>query len=192
MFNNIQEGMAKITPLSFCVRQLGLRLHQLQWSGRLLDEDACEVTVGTDGEFGFQFMVERKITCTRKKVSHIPGPNQQVLVLPNIFDKNKLMEVSLDLANKSTRLASATLISGSLYSILVKYMGSKEIDPVFLVLYNVLQWLRQFSCPTNSDPECDHLIYFLMVMVQGLNPEIDGLEDVLLNKMDNAAALITH
>ena len=35
----------------------------------------------------------------------------------------------LDLARESTRPASVTLISGALYSLLVKFVGSKENDP---------------------------------------------------------------
>ena len=76
------------------------------------------------------------------------------------------MEMPVDLACKSTRLASATLIAGTLYSLLVKYVGSKENDWFFFLKpYNALQALRQFGDPTDSDPEFDHLIYFLIAMV---------------------------
>lgn len=69
--------------------------------------------------------------------------------LLDFLDKNKLMEVLIDVAKKSTRSASATLISGALYSIPVKYAGSQENDQGFpLAPYHTLQVLRQFGCPT--------------------------------------------
>ena len=72
-------------------------------------------------------------------------------------------------------------------------MGSTENDPGFsLEPYDALQVLRQFVDPTDSDPGFDYLVYFLVAIFEGLNQEINGLENVKLNKMINFAALIAH
>ena len=70
--------------------------------------------------------------------------------------------------------------------------NSFAVPGFFVKPYNALQALQQFSGSTDSDPEFDYLVYFLVAMFQGLNPEIDGLEIVMLNKMENFAALTTH
>ena len=62
-----------------------------------------------------------------------PSPLQEVL------NQNLLINVPVDCAAKSTRSRGTTLILGSLYSLLVQYVGSTNQDPGFFVkLYDTL------------------------------------------------------
>ena len=69
-----------------------------------------------------------------RKLPTFQGLTNKSVVFTKFLDKNKLIEVLVALAKKSNRPARATLISGALYSILVKYVGSKESDPGYSLL----------------------------------------------------------
>lgn len=60
--------------------------------------------------------------------------------------------------------------------------------------YDALQAFRQFfdSKESDPDPESDYFIYFLMATLQGFNPEIQGLELVMLNKMDGPKSIVAY
>ena len=101
--------------------------------------------------------------------------------LQEFLNKNLLIIVPVDCATKSTRPGSATLISGSLYSLLVQYVESNEEEPGFSVKsYDALLALRQFADEEPEDsapvPELDYLVYFLTATLQEFNPEAKGLE----------------
>mmetsp|Transcript_50014 Transcript_50014/g.50858 ORF Transcript_50014/g.50858 Transcript_50014/m.50858 type:complete len:196 (+) Transcript_50014:312-899(+) len=52
---------------------------------------------------------------------------------PEFLNKNKLRKKPVNLALKSSRPGSATLISGVLYALLVQHVGSTENEPGFFV-----------------------------------------------------------
>ena len=103
---------------------------------------------------------------------------QKLMTTPidKFIDTNMLINVPVKRAAKSTQPGSATLITGALYSLLVKYAGTTDLHPGFSAApYDALLALRQFAGdePINPlpVPKLDYLTYFLMATLHKYNPE---------------------
>lgn len=106
-----------------------------------------------------------------------------------------LINVLVKRAAKSTRPGSATLITGALYSLLVKYARTTDQDPSFSAApYDGLLALGQFSSDESINPypvlELDNWTYFLITKLQEFNPDAEGLESIELSKLGRHPSLV--
>ena len=152
-----------------------------------------KIPVKANEEVGFRILVERRIACTRMEVSHIPEPNEPVFNPPNISGPEYTKKSAGGLCPQVHPYWEHHQHFRSPVQPPRQVCGIQGKCPGFSVKpYNVSQAFRQIGDPSESDqePEIDYLVYFLGATLQGLNPEIDRLEIVMLNEMENFAAII--
>ena len=126
-----------------------------------------------------------------KRIPTLKGLSHQSSSLQDFLNRSQLMEVPVSVAQKSSRPSSATLITGELYALLCQHVGSVTGDPGFFVkTIDALFALREWTNPSISNPHYDHLIYFLLAMLQGHNADIDELETILLKKLDEIPSIL--
>ena len=96
----------------------------------------------------------------------------QSKVFNNFLCQNLLMEAPVAQAKKISQPSLANLISGSLYSYFNKYYGTKDNEPGYtLAPYDALKYIQEFGDSSVTEGGMDHLVYFLMATLQGLNLE---------------------
>lgn len=127
----------------------------------------------------------------RKGIPTLNGLAHQSSSFQDFLSQNDLREVPVSVAQKSSRPGSATLITGEMYALLCQHVGSVTGDPgVFVKTIDALFAMREWTDPSILNPHYDHLIYFLLAMLQGHNADIDELETILLKKLDKTPSIL--